>query len=120
VSAYTLQLNGVDFYAYHGCVDEEKKLGHRYLVNASIEIDGSAHLTDDVADTIDYAEITAAIIELGVNSQCSLVEYLAKEIVDELLVLYPIISRITLEIAKPHPPIPSILASMAIKYSASR
>ena len=120
MSSYQLKLTGIDFYAFHGCNDEEKKLGHRYVVNLEGHIDGTAHLTDMVSDTVDYAEITSAVIELGSTSQCSLIEFLAKELCDHLLALYPMITRLTIEVCKPLPPMPSIIQSVSVVYSAVR
>lgn len=51
-------LNGMTFYAYHGVLPEEKTLGQRYSVRVELFLDLSKPgQTDDLADTVDYADI---------------------------------------------------------------
>jgi dihydroneopterin aldolase len=120
MSRYVLTIQDLDFYAYHGCVEEEKRLGHRYLVDAELELEGNADVSDDIEDSIDYAEVASAIVAFATESQCWHIEFLAKEICDLLLLHFPKIQSIDLHVRKPQPPIPIIVGSVGVRYRLAR
>ena len=50
--------NNLEFYAFHGVIPAEQKIGSRYLVDIEIKTDLSkASETDNLKDTIDYSLI---------------------------------------------------------------
>jgi dihydroneopterin aldolase len=120
MSDYSITIEGLDFYAYHGCVEEEKRLGHRYIIDAEIKLIGQAHITDKIEDSIDYAEVCSSIVTFASESQCWHVEFLAKEICDLLFLHYPRIQEITIHVKKPLPPAPIIVNSVGVRYKAVR
>lgn len=51
-------VEGMEFYGYHGVFTEENKLGQRFKVDLTAELDLSkAGQTDDLEQTINYAEL---------------------------------------------------------------
>ncbi len=45
----TIALEGMEFFAYHGCFEEEKIIGTRFIVDLYIDADTSeAEKTDDL------------------------------------------------------------------------
>ena len=51
-------VEGMEFYGYHGVFEEENKLGQRFKVDLTAELDLSkAGKTDDLSYTINYAEL---------------------------------------------------------------
>ena len=53
-----LELCGMEFHAYHGCLPEEKMYGKRYLVDFSADYDISAAAeSDNLSDAQDVARI---------------------------------------------------------------
>ena len=67
-------LNDIRVYAFHGCIDEEEKIGSDYVVNLKVKTDLSTSskseailfsdpaldLTDDVTSMLDVAASTEA------------------------------------------------------------
>ena len=54
----TIELNDLEFYAYHGVYDEEKEKGNTFIVN--LEVTGEfdeAIKKDELTGTIDYEEL---------------------------------------------------------------
>ncbi len=45
----TINIDGIKLYAFHGCLEEEGRVGGEYIVNVSMEVDfNEAAITDDL------------------------------------------------------------------------
>lgn len=103
-SSYIL-LENVKFYAFHGVLPQERKVGNDYQVSLRIGYDISrAMVSDDVNDTLNYAEVYQLLSqEMSVPS--ALLERVAGRIGDRLFRKFPAIQSIDLTIIKVNPPI---------------
>ena len=55
-------MEGMRFYAYHGCFEEERRVGTRFELSCELEYDASAaEETDDLSKAIDYQQVYAII-----------------------------------------------------------
>ena len=53
-----ISLTDLRFHAYHGVLEQERMVGNDYIVDLRLEIDLSkAMATDNLSDTINYAEV---------------------------------------------------------------
>ena len=53
-----IELQGMKFHAYHGVLPQEKRVGGEFVVNRSFSMSHLRSLqTDNLADTISYAEV---------------------------------------------------------------
>lgn len=102
-SSYIL-LENVKFYAFHGVLPQERKVGNDYQVSLRICYDISrAMVSDDVNDTLNYAEVYQLLSqEMSVPS--ALLERVAGRIGDRLFRKFPAIQSIDLTIIKVNPP----------------
>lgn len=102
-SSYIL-LENVKFYAFHGELPQERKVGNDYQVSLRIGYDISrAMVSDDVNDTLNYAEVYQLLSqEMSVPS--ALLERVAGRIGDRLFRKFPAIQSIDLTIIKVNPP----------------
>tara|TARA_B100001113_G_C20916602_1_gene538172 strand:+ start:194 stop:553 length:360 start_codon:yes stop_codon:yes gene_type:complete len=100
-----ITVSGIKLYAYHGCMQEEAKIGSEYELNVVLESDFSeAAVSDDLTKTIDYVVINKiATQEMAIRS--NLLEHVAKRIIDKIIDNYPEIKSIELSVAKLTPPI---------------
>lgn len=101
----TIQIEGMEFYAFHGCYDLEKQVGGRFLVDVALEADlTEAVATDDVRATINYQEVyhlTAA--EMATPSD--ILEHVAGRILDALYGRFPELVRASVKVSKMRPPL---------------
>ena len=59
-----VELVGMQFYAYHGCFEEEQKIGNKFVVNFWAEADLSKPAaTDNIEDALNYQEVYNIIAE---------------------------------------------------------
>lgn len=102
-SSYIL-LENVKFYAFHGVLPQERKVGNDYQMSLRIGYDISrAMVSDDVNDTLNYAEVYQLLSqEMSVPS--ALLERVAGRIGDRLFRKFPAIQSIDLTIIKVNPP----------------
>jgi 7,8-dihydroneopterin aldolase/epimerase/oxygenase len=109
---YTVFVEGLEFYAYHGVPAEEKVLGHRYIADIYVEVEGGADDSDKVSETVDYGELGLRVMEFVGSTQGHTLERLAAKICEDVLSQFPLVSEVHIKLAKPHPPTP-IIAAMA-------
>ena len=75
-----LELEGMEFHAFHGCLEEERREGNTFVVDFYAETDlGSAGLSDDLNDTIDYARIQQIVA-----SQMEVQSFLLENVADRI------------------------------------
>ena len=55
---HAINIEGIKLYAYHGCLEEESRIGGNYIVDVYMITDFSeAAKTDDLTKTIDYCTV---------------------------------------------------------------
>lgn len=93
------------FFGYHGVIPEENRLGQKYYVDLDMRLDlARAAATDDVADTVNYAEVHALVKEIVEGPPVKLIETLAQNIASAVLGTYTSIIETTVSVTKPNPP----------------
>jgi dihydroneopterin aldolase len=98
-------LSKMMFYGYHGVFPEENKLGQQYIVDAELSLSLiEAGRSDELEQTINYAEIYHTVQEIVEGKCFRLIEALAENIASTLLQTYTSINEIKLRVTKPHPP----------------
>jgi len=117
---YEVLVEGLQIYAYHGVPDAEREIGHRYLIDLKLEVDGKADQTDDVAETVDYGIAGQIAEETAVKSQFRTVERLARVIADGLLEAFALLQSVEVTVRKPLPPAPILAEAAGVRIRVSR
>ncbi len=61
---HQIEVNSIRLYAYHGCLEEEGRVGGNYIVDVCLTTDFSAAaITDDLTQTIDYVDVNRIVTE---------------------------------------------------------
>ena len=111
---------GLEFYAYHGLLEEEQKIGGRFVVDIEIDIDFSIALaTDQIDGTIDYSLIYD-VIKLEMEKKSKLIEHVAGRIVAMLFVTFKQIEFVKLKLTKIKPPITGSVHSVSVSIEKAR
>lgn len=97
-------LDNIRYFAHHGVGEQETLVGNEFTVSLRLQVDiRRASETDDVADTVSYADVYEAVkAEMSIPSK--LLEHAARRIIDRLFHDFPQIEEITLRLAKRNPP----------------
>lgn len=98
-------LEGMEFFAYHGCFHEEQVIGSRFLVDVELETDTSkAELTDHLEDTVNYQSIYS-LVRHEMEQKSRLLEHVGRRILDAIAGAYPEITSLNVTISKVNPPL---------------
>ena len=102
----TVRLVNAVFYAHHGVLEEEHKIGGRYEVDVSMDLDvTAAAATDDLSKTVDYERVYALVQRVVTGANAYLIERLAAEIAEAVCRAYPAIVHVEVTVRKPNPPV---------------
>ena len=114
-----IYLEDVKIYAYHGVLPEENVIGTYYILNLEIHTDlWKAAESDDLNDTISYADINEIIHEeMKISSK--LLEHVAGRIITKIGEKFSQISYIKLKITKTSPPMKGEMKGASIELEKS-
>lgn len=102
----TVRLVNAVFYAHHGVMQEEHRIGGRYEVDVAIELDLEvAAVSDDLAATVDYERVYGLVREIVTRNRFFLIERLAYLIAHQVLEAYPEVEAVEVTVRKPNPPV---------------
>ena len=107
-------------YAYHGVAPQENLIGNEYVIDLKLKVDISkAAQTDEVADTVNYAEVHNVIkTEMAIPSK--LLEHAGGRIVQKLFETFPDIEEVELRLSKRNPPMGADIDAAGIELYCSR
>lgn len=114
----TIHIKNLQIFARHGVFPEENALGQKFVVTAHLHIDTRrAGTTDELCDSINYAEVCAVIERAMTERTFKLIEAAAEYTAETLLLEYPLIQSVELTLKKPHAPVlkPLDYAAVTIK-----
>ena len=115
-----IYLKKIRLYSYHGCMDEEKKIGSDYVVNLKVETDLSASSkSDNLADTVDYVNLYS-IVKEEMGQRAKLLETVADRIINRVLKEHPDVIKASVKVAKKNPPIGGNVEEVAVKRELRR
>jgi dihydroneopterin aldolase len=99
-----IEIEGMEFYAFHGHFDVEKIAGNRFVVNLKIEADCSkAGQSDRLEDTLDYQKAYQVVKdEMAVPSD--LLEHVCQRIINRIKSEFPEAKKVVVKVSKMNPP----------------
>ncbi|MEI7501040.1 MAG: dihydroneopterin aldolase [Bacteroidota bacterium] len=111
----TILLEGMEFFAFHGCFKEEQIIGTKFIVDLYIDVETTmAENSDHLKDTVDYVGVYRCVkTEMGKKSH--LLEHVAGRIVESVKNEFPTINAIDLKLAKINPPLGGKMLQVSFK-----
>ena len=96
-------LSGMEFYAHHGCFEEEQQVGAHFKVDLTLEYDATQAIrTDDITQAVNYQAVYLEVKEI-MQSPVNLLETLCQKILNMLKAKFPkvISARVTVHKMNP-------------------
>ncbi len=113
----TISINGMRFYAYHGCFEEERVIGTNFIVNLSFQIDSSAaELSDNIEDTVNYVDVYECVAR-QMKQPSHLLENLSHRIAVALKSAFPQIQTLTIMVSKVNPQLGGQMDSVSVELT---
>lgn len=119
--ADAIELRGLRIDAICGVLPRERTTSQPLEIDVDIETDlAEAGATDELADTIDYGAVVAAVERVATTLHPLLLEHLAVEIANTVLRLDARASAVTVAVRKLEPPVPQSLATSGVRITRRR
>lgn len=111
-----IRIKNLKLFAYHGVYEQEKERGQDFCVSAVLytDMDRSGE-SDDIADAVDYGAACIFIAEFMRENRFDLLEAVAKHMAEAVLLEFPAVRKIELEVEKPDAPIPLRFDSVSVR-----
>lgn len=116
-----IRVHRIAVFARHGVLEEEARLGQRFYLSLDAALDlAPAGRSDDVAETVSYADLTEIAVAIATGRRFKLIEALAEAIAAEILARFARIAAITVTVDKPSAPVPAILDGVSVAITRGR
>jgi len=114
---HNISVEGIKIYAFHGCLDEESKIGGNYVVDVFIETDfTNGAMEDDLQHTVDYVTVHEIVRnEMAIRSK--LIEAVGNRILNKLKSVFSSQAKFKVIIHKLNPPINGNVDSVSVTIS---
>ena len=115
-----IYLKNIRLYAFHGCMDEEEKIGSDYIVNVVVKtnLDKSSK-SDQLKDTVDYVALHA-IVKEEMQQRAKLLEHVADRILNRIIEEHTSVQKAKVKVSKRNPPIGGNVEEVAVKRELLR
>jgi len=115
-----VRLQNIRLYAYHGCLDEEAKIGSDYRVDLEVEADLSLSAdSDQLKDTVDYVHLTA-IIKEEMAQRSKLLEHVAERINNRVFKELARVDKVNVIVSKLNPPLNADCEAVSVELTKSK
>jgi 7,8-dihydroneopterin aldolase/epimerase/oxygenase len=115
-----IKLKNIRCFSYHGCLQEETKIGSNYSVDLEIKTNlQKSALSDNLNDTVDYVLLNAIVVtEMAIPSK--LLENVAQRIIKRVFNEITAVSNIVIAVSKLNPPIGGDVEVVTIEIEEAR
>ncbi len=111
-----IHIENLQVFANHGVFPEENKLGQKFLVSAVLYVDTrAAGLEDDLTLSTHYGEVSQFITKFLQDHTYQLIEAAAEHLAEKLLLTFPLLQGISVELKKPWAPVGLPLDTVSVK-----
>jgi dihydroneopterin aldolase len=101
-----IRVTGIRAFGYHGVLPHEATEGQEFVVDLLVTLDLRAvSLSDDLTQTINYADLAQIAHDNIVGDRVQLIERLAGRIAEEISSAYSQITSVSVTVHKPHAPV---------------
>lgn len=113
-----ISIQGISATGYHGVFDHEKRDGQIFVVDVVLHTEITrAALSDNVADTVHYGEVSELVVAQIQAGPWDLIEKLAVQIAEAILAGYRSVRTVDVTVHKPQAPIPVPFSDVAIEIT---
>lgn len=111
-----IHIKRLEIFANHGVLEEENKLGQKFLVSVSMGVDTRlAGKSDSLSDSVNYAKVSEMICREAQKHTFHLIERLAEHLAEQILLQFPLVRSVDLEIEKPWAPVRLPLETVSVE-----
>lgn len=111
-----IELKDMEFFSAHGCFEEERIVGNRFVVNLCVEGDfTAAAASDNLDDAVNYQTLYD-IVKEQMDIPSNLLENVAKRICGKIKEAFPTLTLVRVTIDKINPPLGGKLYASSVIF----
>lgn len=115
-----ISINGMRFYAHHGCFEQERAIGTHFRVDLSLVVDTSkAEVSDNIEDTVNYLEVYQAV-KREMEKPSNLLEHVARRVGEAVLAQFAMAESVAVTVHKKNPPLGGQMDSVSVSVELTR
>ncbi len=115
-----IEIENMEFFAYHGCFKEEKIVGNRFLVDLRMEADcQKPSQTDELADALDYQR-AYELVKREMALPSNLLERVCERILAALFDDLPGLRWAQVKVSKMNPPMGGRMERVSVRLDRRR
>ncbi len=109
-----IELEEMEFYAYHGCFSEEQVVGNRFIVNISIGVDVEIpSKSDNIQNALNYVSVYE-ITKKEIQQNSHLLEHLTERILNAIHTKFDYVDWVRVKVSKMNPPMGGQMKAVSI------
>ena len=113
-----IHVENLEIFANHGVFPEETRLGQKFLISLVMYVDSRpAGRSDCLEQSVHYGEVSSFMTNYMKQNTFKLIEAAAEHLAEELLLQYPLLKGVTLELKKPWAPVGLPLETVSVKIT---
>lgn len=116
-----IRIDGLVIHANHGVLEEENRLGQRFIISAKLYgALSEAKKTDNVENTVNYAKVCDLIEKITQEKTYNLIEALAHTLAFSILEKFTLLDEVEITVKKPFAPIRQALDMVSVTVREKR
>lgn len=116
-----IRIHNAVFYAYHGVLSDEQKLGGKFEVDIELHCNlTKGATTDQLRNTIDYERVYDCVKSSVMGRKHFLLESLGEAIIDGLFSSFKQVKVVTVRVRKPNAPVKGVIDTVEVEMTRKR
>jgi dihydroneopterin aldolase len=113
-----ISIEGMEFFAYHGCFKEEQVIGTKFRIDLFLEVDTSnAEKSDNLKDTVNYQSVFQ-LVKKEMETPSKLLEHVGRRVLDRIKKEFPHVEHARIKIRKLNPPLGGKMDFVSLELEA--
>ena len=118
--AYRVVIERLEFQGRCGVTSAERRRPQPLAIDVELDCEGTVGAAaDQINKTVDYAQVTKRIVELGETQDCALLETFTEQVLAMLFTEFPV-AKVSLWLRKLAPPLSQMTGSVGVKVERIR
>jgi dihydroneopterin aldolase len=112
-----ISIEGMEFFAYHGCFKEEQVIGTKFRIDLFLEVNTSAaEKSDQLQDTVNYQSVFQ-LVKKEMETTSKILEHVGRRILDRIKNEFPLVDHARIKIRKLNPPLGGKMDFVSLELS---
>ncbi len=113
-------VESLEFIGAHGVYDHERDEGRKFSVDLLVKVEAKGEAADDIDETVDYRKLAEIILEVGHGESLSLIETMARLIIDSVMQRFKTVTFATVTVRKKATGVPGDPKWVGVKIEKKR